>query len=256
MDKLRERLEGPLDLAQAGQLEAANREFERLLAVEAQKYGRNSLQVADLTSGYGIFLYDSGHEKSSMAYARRAVEAYRRAAGTAHPEVAVALHDLSLILLEIEPETGSPELVTAASEALQIRRSALGPNDAETAVTYILVGRVTGFPNVTRGDPERIEQAASLVRTGLQLLRNAPNADRGDAPNGRFRLAEIYARNGRGDDVMKTVKVAREDFSDEDLTKLADFLGRARDVKGARALRDAYRLDPPAPAGPTAAHVG
>ena len=249
----------PMAWVTKGDLARGEREFASLLARIERRRGPHSLDVADALSAFGVLLYRADHEKQAMVYLRRAVEAYRAALGPDDPEVAVALHDYVNVVLNMAPDEEPPGLIEEIEEALRIRRHALGLDNAETAVTYVLLGRVRGFRANTARDPVRIEEAASLIRTGIDLLPRTPNADETDLATAYFRLAELFARNGRGQEAETAVAIYRQldleiewdeisPFCEKRLDRLTGLLRSHGEATRAEALEVHYR--PGCVAGP------
>jgi hypothetical protein len=195
-EALREMVRRPAAAVSAGDVARAEREFDVLMTRLRAREGDGGLVVADTLVAFAVVLYEAEHKRLALAYFRRAADAYRIALGPDDPEVAVSLHDIANVELDLSPDTASPELIATVEEALRIRRLALGLNNAETAVTFILLGRVKGM--AAGGDPQRVEEALGLVRFGIECLPMTPNADPTDVASGYYRLAEVYARNGRG----------------------------------------------------------
>ena len=163
----RQRLtERPMDLVERGDLAAGRAQFERDDAMLARK-GERSITVGDMLTAFGVGLWREEHQAEAVSYFRRAVAAYRKALDPDDPELALALHTLADSIYD-NPRTPRadappPEVLEAMREALRIRRASLGPKNAETAVTYVRLGRLYGHPALTQGDTTRIEAAARQV---------------------------------------------------------------------------------------------
>lgn len=243
-DALHALVREPAKSVAAGDLAAAERKLEKLVARLRARHGAEAIIVADTFSAFAVALYETDNRQQSLTYFHRAADAYRAALGPDHPEVAVALHDIANVQLQIAPDAAPPELISLVEEALRIRRNSLGLNNAETAVTYVLLGRLKGI--AAGGDPPLVEEAVALVRFGIECLPRTPNADTTDLPHAYFRLAEVFARNGRSDETLKVAGVYWDMMSPIDgetaierLTDLSDILA-ARDAGAATALRQSY----------------
>ena len=247
----------PMASVAKGDVPRGERDFAALLTSIETKHGPRSLEAADALTAFGVQLYLAEHYDLAQAYFRRAVEAYRAARGPDDPEVAVALHDYINVVLNRAPDEEPPGLIAEIEEALRIRRHALGLDNAETAVTYVLLGRVKGFRANTAGDPVRIEEAAGLIRFGIDLLPRTPNADPTDLASAYFRLAELFARNGRGQEaetatnIYMNLEVAEDEGAPscaERLERLTSLIRTHDDAARAEALK--VRFGPGCTAAP------
>jgi hypothetical protein len=249
-EALKRQLATPLASAKAGDMARADREFQAILAEVKTQHGANSLQAADIVSAFGVELYNLERKTEAKAYLKRAIAAYRAATGPDNPEVAVSEHDYANIELDLDPDAVSPELVEAVRDALRIRRKSLGEANAETAVTYVLLGRITGDPKLTQGDDARIKAAADLIRTGAAELAKIETAKPGDRASASYRLAELYAHNGRSAETLAAAadywKAADDQNPVEAMTrkgqirKLADALAAHGQTAAAATLRKTY----------------
>jgi hypothetical protein len=118
--------------------------FEHVLAATEGRYGRDSVQAADLLEAFGVELYtlgsedgDQGSSQASLTYLREAILHYRKAFGPEHPEVAVALHSFADADIGLNGDRLTPEAQAALEEALRIRRGRLGPDNPETRATEV-----------------------------------------------------------------------------------------------------------------------
>lgn len=150
-------VEGPIAMVHDEGLSSGERAFQRLLEEYVDRYGASSVQVADLLTAFGIGLYVQGYNdenpaesQASVKYLREAVPHYRQAFGAKHPEVAVALHSLADAEIKLNGHL-TPEAEAALNEALQIRRTALGPQNPETRATARRLARAKGID--CRSDP-------------------------------------------------------------------------------------------------------
>jgi tetratricopeptide (TPR) repeat protein len=233
LDAFKLLLASPLAAATAGDTATADREMTVILADTDAKAGPHSLRHADILSAFGVELYKADHENAALPYLERAVDAYRQALGPDSPEVAVALHDVANLRLDLQPDAAPPELIATVREALRIRRLKLGENNAETAVTYVLLGRILGFPQATKDDSASVDEAALQVRQGLDRLLRIPGAEAGDIDTARYRLAEVYAHNGRGAQTLIAVQdywKAVDRKQADDVTRFKDRVGKLADL--------------------------
>lgn len=133
---------GPMAVVRKDGLASGRARFEQLLAAKEARYGRDSVQVADLITAFGVELYldemtteDPAELQASRDYLRDAIPRYRKAFGPNSPEVAVALHSFADADISLHGKRLTPEAEAALREALRIRRAALGPDDRETRAT-------------------------------------------------------------------------------------------------------------------------
>jgi hypothetical protein len=245
-DRLRRQLKPALDRLLKNDVPGAEKAFAAELGRVQARKGTKSVETADLLNVFGNALAEYRREKAALPYLRRAVATYRVVFGPESPQVAVALGDLAQALYDVDQEASPPELVAALEEALRIRRKALGMDNAETAQSYAHLGQVRGLPVNTRGDPARIDAAAQLALTALEILPRAPNADAFAFQDARFHLIEIYARNGRGPQAVRVAEAWQSDepgYTDDQAHDIVERLERAGDMASAQALRERYALD-------------
>jgi hypothetical protein len=199
-------IEVPSGLIEAGDLERGQQAFEALLDRIRTERGAESVAAADALSAFGVELYGLQRGAMSLPYLRRAVVAYRSAFGADHPEVALALNDLADVMLQVDPDDASPELLATVQECLRIRTKTLGLGNPETAMTYIVLGKVEGLPARTQGNMARIDGAAASIRRGIHLLSSIPDTGGLASLLAYAELAEVYARNGRGPECVAAVR--------------------------------------------------
>jgi hypothetical protein len=232
---------GPMKLVEKGDLAGGARLFEADLVRARAKGG---LKAADLLTAYGVQLRVADHEKDSIPYFRRAVDAYRAAAPES-AELALALSDYAKVLVADSPDNPSPAALPALREALRIREKTLGRGNAETAVSYVRLGELEGLPVYTQRDPARIAAAVGLIRTGLQLLPATPNGSPGDVETARLSLAKLYARNGDAPAAFKSAAdymAANPNYGPYQLRSVAQIFEKAGDAATGRHLRDDYAI--------------
>lgn len=243
-------VERPMDLVEHGDLAEAQRQFEREYAAILARKGERSLSPGDMLTAFGLGLLREEHDAEAVPYFRRAVAAYRRAVGPNDPELALALHTLADAIYgqprDPQAEPPPPEALDAMEEALRIRRASLGPHDAETAATYVRLGRLYGHPALTGGDAARVEAAARQARYGLELLPKCPNLDPVDIHLARRTVIEIYARNGRTREVIAALPAYMRGDQALNHGNVVDFetmLREAGDPAGAAEVRRRFGND-------------
>lgn len=227
----------------------ADADFREILSATLARQGPKSLMIGDILTAFGIDLFTAGHREAALTYLNAAVPAYREVVGPDDPEVALAINDVVDVRLEINPDSSPPDLVAMARETFRIRSLKLGDDNAETATTRIMLGRVLGTPEATHGDPVRVEEAASVIRAGLEKLEKIAGPSSPDLQLGRYRLAEVYAHNGRGSETLAAARAYWRSADREnpiealvvkaEILKLADILDARGDAKTAKELRDA-----------------
>lgn len=203
-------------LVRAGDLAAGRREFDRLMVAAMRRYGRGSVEVADLLTAFGVLVYDDGRNaendetrRASIPYLRRSVAAYRAAFGPRHPEVAVALHSLADVEIELDPDNPPASAEALLEEAYAIRLRALGPTNAETLDVRLRLAGIRSVPSRTRGDPGRIAAAVAAFREGLSLARTSSRAAvEQDPVTWIFGIARLYARHHRMEPALAAVAEA------------------------------------------------
>ncbi|HEX6861149.1 MAG TPA: tetratricopeptide repeat protein [Caulobacteraceae bacterium] len=251
MDELDALVEGPMELVREGQLEAGQRSFEALLATRAGGSG-GKLAVADSLIAFGVNLHSEGttdpeFQRNALPYLRRAIDAYIEIFGPDHPEVALAWATLGDAAYTIDPKAPSDETVDALQRAYDIRKKTLQSPNVETAANLDALGRVTGAPGRSNGDPARIAMAEKLFidalaeterlgcETGLartiqrnhlqMLLANG----RDEAADSQFRRWAAQASEdhlvGLVGDYLETLK--ENDRADEAARIRAEFAGPA-----------------------------
>jgi hypothetical protein len=165
----------PMAVVRERGLGAGDAAFQRLVAAEEARSGRNSIKIADLLTAYGVELYLEGimPDEPALLQASRdrlaaAAAAHRAAFGPNHPEVALALHSMADVDLELNGGRMTPRAEAALREALRIRRASLGPEDRETLATEERLSDVAAADAADRKEPDggdrAVGQAARAAR--------------------------------------------------------------------------------------------
>jgi hypothetical protein len=238
-DRMAEMVAAPLARARAGDLPAAQREFEAQLARS------RPADSPDLLTGFGLGLYMQGLEEDSvpfmragLPYLQRAVPATAARFGAGHPETALALTTYADALRKLSPQDPPAQAEEAYVRAYHIRARTLGPNHAETLYSLFRMAQVRGLPSRTEGDPARIEKAAALFKAVVRGREaNPEQPDYEPAENARFALIEMYVANGQVD---KATAVARTSEAVTRPREVRCDIGPAR-VAVAAALKEAGR---------------
>lgn len=249
----RERMEalvaGPMARVRRGDMAGAERAFETLHDGVARRHGPGSVQAADLLMSFGAMLYNEGPGSSetragrSVLYLRRAVEATRRAFGPDHPEVALALHSLADVLVEVAPNDPPAEAETALEDAYRIRLAAFGVANPETLAALGALAHIRGLPARTRGDPARIAAVAAMYRQGLAEARRATGQFPEQQPDlWRLRLARLYIRNGQPAAALAIIDEAAREAGGDCMETIPLVLGIANLLTEAGLEAQAERL--------------
>lgn len=209
----------PLDWANSGDLPRAKAAFEADLAKRAPGQDAALLR-ADMLMAFGVMLYtdaldpdDHARMDAAVDYIRRAVEAYRQARGSNHPDLALALNSYADIMRMASGANPSPTVEPALDEAYRIRVATIGMRNAETAMNLAAIAIVAGLPSRTQGQPERIEAAAARLRDAISLERGAAQRKVGDARWMHGELMMLYLNNGRMPESRLLLDEARNAFS-------------------------------------------
>jgi tetratricopeptide (TPR) repeat protein len=142
-------------------LDNAARNIEVTLSGEPEV--RAAVERTIGNSYLGLGLYDQAEP-----HLRRALATRRELLGDDHPDVAVSMSDLSLLLLESKQDYDEAERL--AGGALSIRERSFGPNSVEVAASLNDLARIAD----ASGRPAR---ADSLYRRALAIRRSTPAAD-------------------------------------------------------------------------------
>jgi hypothetical protein len=223
-EHMEELVASAMALVRGKDLAGARREFDRLMASAVGRYGGRSIEVADLLTAFGVLVYEDGRisendetKRASIPYLRRAVDAYRFAFGSQHPEVAVALHSLADVEIELDPENPPAAAEAALEEAYAIRLRALGPTNAETLDVLLRLANIRSVPNRTQGDPARIGAAEAAFREGLSIARSSSRAAvEQDPVSWLFGIARLYARHHQMAPALAAVAEALREPNGED----------------------------------------
>lgn len=234
---------GPVKLIEKKDFAGAARLFEADLKTAQAKGG---VRVGDLLDAYGTQLQVADRDKEALPYYVRAIAAYR-VADPGGPILANELAGYGVVLYQLDPKSPPPVALASLREALAIRERVLGRRNAETAMNYAHLGMVQGSPTFTGRDPARVAAAASLIRTGIQLLPNAPNAQDYELSNARVLLVELYAANGDAAGAFKAANqlAAASRFDPSRLTQAAELFEAAGDAVTGRKLRDQFGIPEP-----------
>ena len=219
-DKMEQLVEGPMRSVHRGDLLAGNMEFQRLLARARLEHGEGSVEVADLLTSFGVLLYLEGKQSddqslkaAAVEHLRPAIDAYRRAFGPRHAEVAVALHTYASALIQLRADDPPQEAERVLKEAYDMRAATLGKSNHETRAALLWLADLKGTPAWVSRDPAQLSQSVELFE---RLLIDAPSEPLDvSGPRIRFALARVYARNGKGEDALKAVEQARKEVESQ-----------------------------------------
>lgn len=197
-------VERPLAQVQAGDVAGGRRTFEAMLGAAQTRHGRNSIEVADLLTAFGVLLQQQDQEAVPGAaplapgYMWRAIPVYKAALGSNHPEVATALNTYADALRFEHPDNPPAAAEQALVEAYRIRLTARGPSHAETLWTILYLSDIRGLPARTGGQAGRVEAVLAELERAARLSRNADRANVERVPIAAdLRRAIILARHDR-----------------------------------------------------------
>jgi len=232
-------VERPMALVNRGDVAGGQRQFEREYTAMAERKGQRSITLGDMLTSFGVGLWMEDYHAEAVPYFRRAVAAYRISAPD-EPDLALALNTLADAVYIDDDLPPPTEALAAMREALKIRRATLGPHNAETAVSYVRVGKLNGHPVNTEGVEARVEAAAQQVRHGISLLPHCPNADPADLSVAYVTLAKVYARNGRTRQTIAVIEAGRDRYHNGNIQELTDLLAAGGDPKGAVEFKNRF----------------
>lgn len=172
---------GPTAHLEAGDLSAGVVAFEILLTETIATYGEDSVRVADLISAFAVQLDVNDYSAASLPFFYRAKEAYVRAFGPEHPEVAVAWTDIGIMLLKVDRKANRQAAIGALKQAYEIRRAQLGTDNAETAFSLLYIAEAYVEPGKAGEPPARSppDDVDSALRYYRQAAATYPPNPRG-----------------------------------------------------------------------------
>ena len=200
---------GPMAALRSGGLAQGEAAFDKLLKQTKARSGENSVDVADLLTAFGVQLYTEGKlnndndlKNAAIAYLKPAVDAYRAAFGSMHPEVALALTTYADAELGIDKDAVPRGSEEALEEAARIRLKALGATNAETRATFVTLAELHGRPARIHGNTQRLGDVEDEFERLINSAPNDPVLRDTSAPMIRFVLANTYAKNGQGQQAL------------------------------------------------------
>lgn len=251
---MEELVKRPMTLVRQGDVTRGVELFESMLGEAQAEHGQDSVEVGDLLTSIGVFLYmearssdDPAVGQASIKYLAMAIDAYKGAFGPVHPEVALAINSYADVLRQLAPGASiPPEVIPLLEEALRIRVVTLGPQHTESRSNMTRVANLKA--ENAGGDASTIAEAESLYR---QALRGAPTDSEADRVTGavsiRLKLARLLAENGRRDEAIQEVQLAirvAADWEEEarcfklylDLIEMVELLEHKGDLEGSQRL--------------------
>jgi tetratricopeptide (TPR) repeat protein len=170
--------------ADLGRLPESIQLFTQVVDVYTRAHGADSVEVARASANLASVEIDVGDYAAAEPLARRVLAIYR-----AHGEgldVARGLQLLGRLLATVGDDPGA---VAALTEALELRRAALGPAHPDVATTLDVLAGV----RQAMGDPGAAED---LYRQALALRRAALGPDHPDVARALGNLAVVYQSMG------------------------------------------------------------
>ena len=176
----------------------------------------------------------------------------REAFGPDHPETALAMTDYVQVALKVFPEDPPSQVDAYAAESYRIRLARLGAGNGETITSLADLAQVEGLKSRTRGDPARIDRAATDFGRAADLARETPTIDPMEFCGLLIDGATLLVANGRIDEGLKRFEAGEAEANakapnggrplgfafDIQASSFADALeaaGRADDAKAVRA---------------------
>lgn len=205
---------GPLALAKAGDMAAAQAALDRLLDERRQRYGADSVEVADTLNAFVVAVFNDVDRRSAKAaaleLAPRLLDAVRRAWGSDHIEYALLLNDLVQMDHQLNGDAVGPQSEAALMEVYRIRADRLGPRHKETIATLIWLGEIQGLRSRTHGEIARAAPAIATLRRAIAEEETDREPANNDNLWARSVLADTFARNGALEPAMQTFERMRE----------------------------------------------
>lgn len=251
---MEELVKRPMTLVRQGDFMAGVELFESMLGEAQSAHGNDSVEVGDLLTSIGVFLFmearssdDPAVGQASIKYLAKAIDAYKGAFGPVHPEVALAINSYADVLRQLAPGASiPPEVIPLLEEALRIRVATLGAQHTETRSNMTRVANLKA--ESAEGNAATLAEAESLYR---QALRGAPTDSEADGVTGavsiRLKLARLLAETGRRDEAIQEVQLAIRDSADWEeeascfklylhLIELAELFEQKGDREGSQRL--------------------
>lgn len=157
-------------LVRAGRLKDALRSLDRKIAMQ-----KTPIERADLLEAFGAELYRTEASldqratiETALDYLARAAMAYRLVLGNDHPELATALVRQAEMERLLRPQEPGLSADVAYETAYRIRATKLGPRSFVTLSTLIPMAQLKALPSRAKGNPDKIEDAATLLRQVLE----------------------------------------------------------------------------------------
>lgn len=162
-EELERAVKGPREALDKGDLAAAERRLEQLMAAAPDPAERVRLMTA---WAIALITHHSG-KGDPLPWLRRAAGEARSAWSADSRLRAMALSDYGAFEVERLGAEASQEAEAALLEALDIQRARLGAGHVEAVATSITLGQLRGHPGRTGRDPERIAEAARFFEVLL-----------------------------------------------------------------------------------------
>lgn len=162
----------PREALDAGDLVEADRRLEKLVGDAGSDAGERSR----LLTAYALEIMTHFSDKGDpVPYLRRAAGEARLGFAPDSRMLAMSLSTWAEAEIQRRGAETSPEAEAALVEALDIRRTRLGPGHAETLVAATTLGKLRGDPARTGGDPARIAEASKLFEGLMSADRTGPD---------------------------------------------------------------------------------
>lgn len=146
-----------------GKLDEAERELVGALAALSEAGQAGSLAAADARSALANVWFERGQVARAEEAERAVLATYERDVGTDHPETAVHMRNLGVLLEELDRLPEALEMYTRSQAILERHLGAEHPN---VAMSYLALA-------VLRDRLGEAEEAERLYRRSLEIRRNA-----------------------------------------------------------------------------------
>jgi tetratricopeptide (TPR) repeat protein len=182
-----------------GQLDEAEKEISRALAVLEASEGPDTLATARARSDYAQVLFWKGQAEKAEAVERRAYETYRKVLGDANAQTAMHLRNLGVLLDEID-RVDESEKAYRESQAILVKQ--LGPDHVNLAYSYLNLAVLLG------GRRNQAAEAEELYRKTLEIRRKQLGPTHPTVGQALQLTGLFYLNQGRLDESQKAYEEA------------------------------------------------
>jgi tetratricopeptide (TPR) repeat protein len=174
---------------QQGNLAAAERQFQRALAILQETAGTNNPNVAMVLNGLATVLRFRGNYSEATAVSRRSLAILENAYGTQHSNVAIGQNNLAMILLL---SGGYEEARVLSARSLSILEKELGSEHVNVGISLNnLVEAYLLENNFAKAEP--------VARRALAIFENTPWSGTSNLLQSLENLAQVCRELGKYD---------------------------------------------------------